>query len=65
MLLLSLNLFGLQLEVLVQPVQSLLLKVDLSLGTSVTDLLVLVELELVQLAMLRDGAQHFESVILL
>ena len=61
----SFNFFGLKLEVLVQPLQSLLLEEQLSLCAGIADSFELRKLELVELSVLRDGGQHFQSVVLL
>lgn len=61
----TLHLLRLQLEVLVQPIQSLLLEVNFCLGTSVTDLLVLFQFEFVQVGVFGDRRQHLHRVVLL
>ena len=59
------DIFCLKLEVLVEPVETLLLEIDLGLRTSITDLLVLLELELIKLTVFRDCGQNFKGIILL
>lgn len=65
MLLPSFHFSGLQLVVLIQPVQALLLEVNLRLGSGITDLLVLLELKLVQFRVLWYCRHHLKGVVLL
>ena len=62
---LSLSLPSLHLEILIQTIQPLLLQIYLGFHSGVTDLLVLLHLELVQVGMLGQRAQHLDRVILL
>ena len=62
---LSLGLPCLNLEILIQTIQPLLLQIYLGFDSGVTDLLVLLQFELVQVGMLGQCAQHLDRVIFL
>ena len=55
----SLNFLRLHLKILVKPIESLFLKVDLSLSSCVAHLFILLQFELVKLRMLWQCGEHF------